>query len=100
VARCPPGRGAEIDRLARGFSDEELAAGGDGDLVAALDDPELVVRRYAIRNLRDCAPDDERGAAEYRPDRRQATPRAGVAWWRARLKDGLIRRGADADAAP
>ncbi|MDA1041244.1 MAG: hypothetical protein O3A37_13290, partial [Planctomycetota bacterium] len=48
--RGPPGKGEMLYAMARGFSDAELAAGADAVLVEALDDADLVVRRYAAKN--------------------------------------------------
>ena len=51
--RGPNGKAEKLEAMARGFSDEELAGGADAALVEALDDPDLVVRRYAFKCLCD-----------------------------------------------
>lgn len=93
VARGPDGRGGELFLLARGLSAGELAGGGEAALVAALEDPELVVRRYAIRNLLTLLPDPTQASSDYRPERTQQLNDKGVAWWRARLAGGGLGDG-------
>ena len=90
----PPGASDTIVRFARGFTDEQLAAGADAELVAALESPHLTVRRYAIRDLVEIT--GARGAERlhYRadwPDR--ALREKGAGWWATRLEQGRIRRG-------
>jgi hypothetical protein len=100
VAHGPAGRGEELFLLARGFSDAELAAGGDAALLATLEDPELVFRRYAIRNLVGLLPDPAAATRDYRAER--SSPRLndkGVAWWRAWLAARAVDGQADAAAA-
>jgi hypothetical protein len=92
--RGPAGKGAELFAIARGFDDATLEAGGDARLVAALDAPELVVRRFAIRSLLEAVQLAEADRARYRPDRSQDLRRESVAWWRKQLADGRIRRPA------
>ncbi len=90
----PPGAADTIVRFARGFTDEQLASGADGELVAALQSPHLTVRRYAIRNLVEIT--DARGAERlhYRADWPDVALREkGAGWWAARLEQGRIRRG-------
>lgn len=89
----PPGVAEAVMRLARGFSAEELAAGGAAELVAALESPHLVVRRYAIKNLVEITAADGIDRQRYRADRPAEALREGAAWWRARLAQGRIRRG-------
>lgn len=93
-ARGPAGKGAELFAIARGFDDAMLADGGDARLVAALDAPELVTRRFAIRGLLEAVQPTEADRARYRPDRSQELRRESVAWWRKQLTDGRIRRPA------
>ena len=93
VARGPGGRGGELFLLARGLSAGELAGGGEAALVAALEDPELVVRRYAIKNLLTLLPDPSQASSDYRPERTQRLNDKGVAWWRARLAGGGLGDG-------
>ena len=91
--RGPAGKGDALVSLARGFSDDELAAGGDAALVDALDDGSLAVRRYAIRRLIEIVQPDERHRAAYRADRSATLRRDGIAWWRSQLDQGRVRRG-------
>ena len=93
VARGPNGRGGELFLLARGLSAGELAGGGEAALVAALEDPELVVRRYAIKNLLTLLPDPTQASSDYRPERTQRLNDKGVDWWRARLAGGGLGDG-------
>jgi hypothetical protein len=93
-SRGPAGKGAEAFALARGFDDQALAAGGDATLVAALDAPELVLRRLAIRGLVEIVEPAEADRARYRPDRSKELRRESVNWWRRQLDDGRIRRPA------
>jgi uncharacterized protein YdbL (DUF1318 family) len=104
VNRGPHGKADLLWKLARGVTDEDLAAGVDRELVDALEDPDLIVRRYAIKVLCDVtragAADRNRYRADGLPDMR----REGVDWWRKQLQRGLIRRTANgrldqADAA-
>lgn len=92
----PPGAAGTIVRFARGFSDEKLASGAAAELVAALESPHLVVRRYAIRNLVEITGVDAVDRLRYRADRPAEALREGAAWWRARLDQGRIVRGAAA----
>jgi len=101
AAEGPPGRGADLLRLARGFTDDELAAGADAWLVLALDDPRLVVRRYAIKNLHEITGIERADRLRYRADRDAGLRKDGVSWWRSRLEQGLVsRRGAAAPPRP
>jgi hypothetical protein len=95
-ARGPAGKGAELFAIARGFDDTALENGGDARLVAALDAPELVMRRFAIRTLLEVVQPGEADRGRYRPDRSQELRRESVAWWRKQLADGRIRRPAAA----
>ena len=97
--RGPADKGAELFAIARGFDDARLEANGAAQLVAALDAPELVVRRFAIRGLLEAVQPAEADRARYRPDRSQDLRRESVAWWRKQLADGRIRRAAGG-AAP
>jgi hypothetical protein len=94
VNRGPHGKAEVLWAMARGFTDADLAAGADRGIVAALEDPDLIVRRYASKSLIDItqpnAVDRNRYRPEVTPDRR----REGVLWWRGQLEKGLIRRGA------
>jgi hypothetical protein len=84
---------------ARGFSDDELAAGGDALLVGALGDGSLAVRRSAIRRLVEIVQPDERHRSTYRADRPDTLRADGIAWWKTQLEQGRIRRGGEPPAA-
>jgi len=90
--RGPHGKAEELFAMARGFSDEQLAAGAAATLVAALDDPDLVVRRYAIKSLCDIVQPSAADRLRYRADGLPDLRREGAAWWRGQLQKGLIRR--------
>lgn len=89
---APAGRAGDLVALARGVTDAELAAGADARLVEGLDAPELVVRRYAHRNLADIVPQAESSRVHYDSDRSSELRREAVAWWRKQLETGRIRR--------
>ncbi|MFM8804429.1 MAG: hypothetical protein ACKOK8_11055, partial [Planctomycetia bacterium] len=57
-----------------------------------LDDPSLMVRRYAIKALVDITRPSAVDRARYRPDGLADMRREGVVWWRGQLEQGLIRR--------
>ncbi|MEX0671446.1 MAG: hypothetical protein WD060_13425 [Pirellulales bacterium] len=88
----PAGKGDILLRLARGFTDAELAAGEDAVLVGALDDGSLAVRRYAIRRLIEIVQPDARHRTGYRADRAPGIRKDGIAWWKSQLQQGRIRR--------
>jgi hypothetical protein len=94
AAHAPAGHGADLLRLARGLTDDELAAGGDAWLVAALDSPHLVIRRYAVKNLVEIAAIDGVDRLRYRPDRPDSLRQEGVRWWQTQQAQGRIRRAA------
>ena len=85
--------------MARGLPADDLANGGDARLVEALSAEELVVRRYAIRNLMAILPPADRDRFAYRADRKPDLNREAVAWWKTRLEQGSIRRDAPPDDA-
>lgn len=95
--RGPHGKAQMLYEMARGFSNDELAAGADQALVAALDDDDLMVRRYAIKCLHDIVQPSATDRLRYRPDGLPDLRREGVNWWRAQLEKGIIRR---VDARP
>jgi hypothetical protein len=95
--RGPHGKAQLLYEMARGFNNDELAAGADQALVAALDDDDLAVRRYAIKCLCDIVQPSATDRLRYRPDGLPDLRREGVNWWRAQLEKGIIRRG---DARP
>ena len=78
--------------MARGFTNEELAAGADQALVTALDDDDLVVRRYASKCLCDIVQPSAADRLRYRPDGMPELRREGVSWWQGQLEKGLVRR--------
>jgi len=90
--RGPPGKGEMLYAMARGFSDAELAAGADAVLVEALDDADLVVRRYAAKNLFEIVQPAAADRIRYRPDGLEEMRRQGAAWWRTQLEKQVIRR--------
>lgn len=90
--RGPHGKAEELFAMARGFSDTELAAGAAEALVAALEDPDLVVRRYAIKCLCDAVQPSAADRLRYRADGLPDLRREGASWWRGQLQKGLIRR--------
>jgi hypothetical protein len=93
VNRGPHGKADALWAMARGFNDEELTAGVDRALVEALDDPSLIVRRYASKALIDITQPSAVDRTRYRPDGQPEMRREGVVWWRNQLEKGLIRRG-------
>jgi hypothetical protein len=92
VDRGPAGKAELLFTMARGLSDSELAAGGDALLVESLDDPHLVVRRYAFKNLVEIVRPAPVDRIRYRPDGRPEIRREGADWWRVQQEKGLIRR--------
>jgi len=94
VNRGPHGKAEVLWAMARGFTDEELAAGADRGIVAALEDPTLIVRRYASKSLIDITQPNAVDRTRYRPEVTPDRRREGVLWWRGQLEKGLIRRGA------
>jgi hypothetical protein len=92
VNRGPHGKADLLWALARGVTDEELAAGADRVIVEALDDPSLIVRRYASKALNDITQPSAVDRTRYRPDGLAEMRRDGAGWWRGQLEKGLIRR--------
>jgi len=92
ASRGPRGKADMLRAMAVGFTDEGLAAGADRGLVEALEDPSLIVRRYAIKSLVDITQPSAVDRGRYRPDGLPDMRRDGVLWWRAQLEKGLIRR--------
>jgi hypothetical protein len=90
--RGPPGKGEALFAMACGFSDDELASGADAVLVEALADPDLVVRRYAAKNLFEIVQPAAADRIRYRPDGLEEMRRQGEAWWRTQLEKEAIRR--------
>lgn len=92
VNRGPRGKADALKAMALGFTDQDLAAGADRGLVEALEDPSLIVRRYAIQSLVEVTRASAVDRARYRPDGLPDMRRDGVLWWRGQLEKGLIRR--------
>lgn len=90
--RGPHGKADALFAMACGFTDAELAAGAAETLVAALEDGDLVVRRYAFKCLCDVVQPAASERLRYRPDGLPDLRREGAAWWRGQLQKGLIRR--------
>jgi len=91
-ARGPHGKADALFAMARGFTAADLAAGAAETLVAALEDGDLVVRRYAFTCLCDIVQPTAVDRLRYRPDGLPELRREGAAWWRGQLQKGLIRR--------
>ena len=96
----PPGKGDLLMAIARGFNDAELVDGGAATLVDALGDGSLAVRRAAIRGLVEIVQPESRQRSTYRADRPDTLRADGIAWWRAQLEQGRIRRGGVSPPAP
>ena len=84
--------GDRVYRLAVGFADSDLADGGAADLVAALDDSRLVIRRYAALRLEEIVDAGPRDQLRYRADAAADLRADGVRWWTGQLEKGLIQR--------
>jgi hypothetical protein len=100
VSRAPHGKADALWAMARGFTGADLAAGADRALVEALDDPSLVVRRYAIKSLIDVTQPAAVDRARYRPDGLPDMRREGVLWWRGQLEKGLVGQPTAAAGGP
>jgi hypothetical protein len=92
TAHAPQGTADTLMRLARGSSDDDLAAGAAKELVDLLESPYLVVRRYAIKNLLEITGADGNARIAYRAERSPDLRKEGVDWWRRQLDQGGIRR--------
>jgi hypothetical protein len=90
--RGPAGRAELLMAMARGPDDADLAAGADATLVEALASKELVVRRYALKNLVDVVEPSVFDRARFRPEAPDDTRRDGVGWWRSLQEKGGVRR--------
>jgi len=91
-ARGPNGKADVLWTLACGISDAQIFAGDDRLLVEKLEDPSLVVRRYANKCLVDIVQPSAADRLRYRPDAPPDLRRDGVVWWRQQAERGLIRR--------
>ena len=90
--RGPAGQAELLMAMARGPDDADLVAGADASLVEALASKELVVRRYALKDLVDVVEPSVFDRARFRPEAPDEARRDGVAWWRSLLEKGGIRR--------
>jgi hypothetical protein len=79
--------------LARGPDDTDLAGGADATLVEALSAAELVIRRYALKDLVEIVEPSVFDRSRFRPDAPDEARRDGVVWWRSLQEKGLVRRG-------
>lgn len=84
--------GDRVYRLAVGLSDSDLAARGAAELVAALDDSRLVIRRYAALRLEEIVDAGPRERLRYRADAAADLRADGVRWWTGQFEKGLIQR--------
>lgn len=91
-AHAPPGKPDILFAMACGFSDSDLLDGADRRLVDALEDSELVIRRYAIKCLNEIAAPSDVDRPRYQPDHSPESRRKGASWWRSQLEKGLVRR--------
>ena len=89
--QSPPDTAKKLWAMAQGFSDEELAAGADKTLVESLDDPHLVVRRYASKCLCEIVQPSQGDALRYRPEGLPGLRHDGVVWWKSQSQKELIR---------
>ena len=99
LAARDPNHGAELWRLVHRLGDDELAAGGAAFLVAALESPQLALRRYAFVNLLEIVPASIE-ANRYHPERAEDRNRDAVKWWRSQLAAGRISRHPQAGGTP
>jgi hypothetical protein len=88
----PNGKAEALWMMACGLSDAQIFAGDDKLLVEKLEDPSLVVRRYASKCLVDIVQPSAADRLRYRPDAPPDLRRDGVYWWRLQAEKGLIRR--------
>jgi hypothetical protein len=89
----PAGRAELLMALARGPDDTDLAGGADATLVEALSAAELVIRRYALKDLVEIVEPSVFDRSRFRPDAPEEARRDGVVWWRSLQEKGLVRRG-------
>lgn len=99
--RGPNGKAEALWSMACGASDAQIFAGEDRALVERLEDPSLVVRRYAHKCLVDIVQPSAADRLRYRADAPADLRREGVTWWRNQAEKGLIRRaGGTAQKSP
>lgn len=84
--------GQRVFQLASGLTDGQLAEGGAAALVAALNDPRLVIRRYAVLRLEEILLPSPREQLRYRADAAAELRAEGARWWAVQLEKGLIQR--------
>jgi len=84
--------GQRVFQLASGLTDGQLAEGGAAVLVAALNDPRLVIRRYAVLRLEEILLPNPRDQLRYRADAPAELRAEGARWWAVQLEKGLIQR--------
>ena len=99
VNRGPSGKADLLWWMACGLTPADLAKGADRALVEALEDDDLVVRRYASKTLVELTRVGAADRGRYRPDGQPDMRREGVNWWRAQMEKGLIRHPGDVEAA-
>ncbi len=80
-------QGGELFRMLWGYSDEQLAAGQDSQLVKALGSPLLATRVLAYWTLRDIVP----VGPYYKPDTTLPKRQQAAKRWEDQQKKGLIR---------
>ena len=95
----PNGKAETLWMMACGLSDAQIFAGDDKVLVEKLEDPTLVVRRYASKCLVDIVQPSAADRLRYRPDSPPDLRRDGMYWWRLQAEKGLIRRPDSGTAA-
>jgi hypothetical protein len=82
-----PEQSARIYRMLWGYTDKDLQAGADRELVKALDDDMLAIRVLGYQNLKDLTG----MGASYRPEQTAAKRQQPIRRWQERLDAGEIR---------
>jgi hypothetical protein len=82
-----PQQAADLYRMLWGYTEKDLQAGADKDLVKALEDDTLAVRVLGYWNLRDLTG----MGASYKPEQTAAKRQQPIRRWRQRLEAGEIR---------
>ena len=91
IEHMPSQKGSWLFQMACGFDNRQLESGADKKLVESLGDDELVVRRYATKNLFEILKPQPIDRVRYRPDGPNEIREKGMKWWRARLDDQAVR---------
>ncbi|MEO1991866.1 MAG: hypothetical protein ABGW78_08040, partial [Pirellulales bacterium] len=91
IEHVPSQKGDMLFQMACGFDNSELESGADTKLVESLEDDELVVRRYAAKNLFEIFKPEAIDRIRYRPDGSNEMREKGIRWWKARLDDQALR---------